>query len=169
MNDTKATREPGKPKHLPHPDAIDTQLLDVHTVLPALARRYATLYHRLWTSRPGTEITVVISGHSDPTGDTVATSQRIRDELAEAGDLILTLCATARGIDAALNRVAGTTPIDGTQQAADQAGNRTRCKNCRDHAPTRRGRCNACDHWWRRHGQERPPHQWQQHHHGGKA
>ena len=163
------TRELGKPRHIPSPDIIDTQLLDVHELLPTLARRYHTLHSALWASRSSSDVVIAISGHGDPTGDTVAASQHMRDQLAAAGRLILDLCATARGINTTLHQAAGTSGNDGTQAAADMSmgdSMRGRCNNCQQHAATRKGLCQPCNMWARRHGTPRPADQWQQQHHG---
>lgn len=155
-----------KPRPLPAPRTIDIQLSDVHHLLPDLYRRYATLHNQLWVRPAGNpDIIVMGSGHSDPTGNTVVASIPDRNHLAHAGQLILDLCATARGIDAALHRAAGTTPIDGNPDAPSVARKVRPCVNCRDLPGTRRGRCEACAQYHARTGTERPAHLWQQPHH----
>lgn len=151
---------------------LDIEATDAHTHLPAIVARIHWAYHHCWRTPTGDGVHVQASGHTDPTGDTVAASDTRRQHIAQALRLVLDACASLRGAQTELDRATGDGTVhgyDGSQAAADQAGNRTACSNCRSHAPTRRGRCSACARWWDRHGTERPAHQWQQRHHGGAA
>lgn len=139
---------------------LDLDLQDLHTNIAHTFARLERLHHTLWTSSSGTDVAVQTSGHTDPTGDTVATSLAVRRHLDTAYRLLDELAASYRGAVCALDRAEGTTAgYDGTQAAADQAvahTTRSRCLVCNDHAATRRGRCQTCHKWWTRHGTERP-------------
>lgn len=149
---------------------LDIDATDAHTQLPQLVRRLHLLHTHLWHHPTSGDIAIIASGHTDPTGDTVAASIDARRHLDRALKLALDACAALRGAWTALDQAEGSTAgYDGTQAAADAAGHRARCTNCQQHAPTRRGLCQPCNMWQRRHGTARPPDQWQRRHHGGAA
>lgn len=138
---------------------LEIEATDAHSTLPALVRRLIWLDDVAW-STPDSDGIPVIGGHSDPTGQTALTSLDRRRHLDHALRLILDACAALRGAQTALDRVQGTIAgYDGSQQAADQAlagSMRGRCTNCQQHAATRKGLCQACNMWQRRHGTDRP-------------
>jgi len=149
---------------------LDLETTEAWQSLPAIVSRLFGLDETLWHRPSGDGIHVQASGHTDPTGDTVVSSAQARAHLARAFRHVLDACASLRGATTALDTAEGSIAgYDGTQQAADMAQHRTACSNCRDHAPTRRGRCSACAQYWAAHHTERPAHLWQRRHHGNGA
>lgn len=152
---------------------LDLETTEAWQSLPAIVSRLFGLDETLWHRPSGDGVHVQASGHTDPTGQTVAASAQARSHLARALRLILDACAALRGAQTALDTAEGSIAgYDGTQQAADAAAGDTmrgRCHNCHEHAATRRGLCQPCNMWARRHGTARPPEQWQRPYHGGAA
>lgn len=149
---------------------LDHETTDALDMLPRIVNRLLWLDENLWHHPTGDVIPIQSTGHSDPVGETVAASADMRQHIRRALRLTFDACANLRGAQATLDRaeltIAG---YDGTQAAADQAmgdSMRGRCNNCQQHAATRKGLCQPCNMWARRHGTPRPADQWQQEHHG---
>lgn len=168
MNSTarKGDDEVVKPRSGPHIAKVERAATDILELIIDTWQLATLLEDNLWHRPPGSpEVVVMSSGHTDPTGDTVANSIHARNHLADAKTLIVDAAAKIRGANRILHDAAGTTPIDGNPNAPSVARKVKPCVNCRDLPGTRRGRCDACAQYHARTGTERPAHLWQQPHH----